>query len=64
MEKLVECSDVIENNVYENHHVMKGATILIEKLSFKEVYLILISNTVQKSILKQLTQSSSAEIAE
>ena len=64
MEKLVEYSDVIENNVYENHHVMKEATILIEKLSFKEVYLILISSTVKKSILKPLTQSSSAKIAE
>lgn len=47
MEKLVEYSDVIENNVYENHHVMKEATILIEKLSFKEVYLILISNMLK-----------------
>ena len=42
-------SNVEEENWYQNHHVIKAARILsTDKLSSKEIYSILISNTVNK----------------
>ena len=42
-------SNVDEKNLYQNHHVIKGARILYtEKLSSKKIYLTLISNFVNK----------------
>ena len=38
-----------ENDLYQNHHVIKGARILfVNKLSSKEMYAVLILNTVNK----------------
>ena len=42
-------SDINENHLCQNHHVIKGTRSLpIDKLSSKEIYSILISNTVNK----------------
>ena len=42
-------SDINENDLRQNHHVIKGARILpLDKLSSKEIYSILISNIVNK----------------
>ena len=50
MEKLIfgySCNNV--NDLYQNHHVIKGARILsLEKLSSKDIYSILISSTANK----------------
>ena len=47
-------SHVNKHNLYQNHHVIKGARILsADKISCKEIYSILFSNIVsipQKSI--------------
>ena len=51
MEKLIfDYSDINENDLYRNCHINKGAKLLsIDKLSSsKEIYLILISNTINK----------------
>ena len=43
-------SDINENDLRQNHHVIKGARILpLDKLSSKEIYSILISNIVNKT---------------
>ena len=48
-QKVFDHSDNNENDLCQNHHVIKGATILpLGKLSSKEIYLILISNIVNK----------------
>ena len=45
-------SDINENDLCQNHHVIKGARILpLDKLSSKEIYSILISNIVNKPTL-------------
>ena len=42
-------SDIDEKILYQNHHIIKGARIVpTEKLSCKEIYLILISNIAYK----------------
>ena len=48
MEKLIfDNSDINKNDLYQNHHVIKVARILsLDKLSSKEIYSVLISNTV------------------
>ena len=45
-ELIIKYSDVKENNVYQNHHVIKQTNILpLKKLSSKKIYtLFLISN--------------------
>lgn len=46
---IIKYSDVNESNVYQNHHVIKRVGILsLKKLSFKDIYLILILNTANK----------------
>ena len=47
---IFDYSDINENDLCQNHHVIKGARILPhDKLSSKEVYSILILNIVNKS---------------
>ena len=42
-------NDINENDLFQNHHVIKRARILsLEKLFSKEIYSILISNIVNK----------------
>ena len=42
-------NDVTENDMCQNHHVIKGARILpLDKLSSKEIYSVVISNIVNK----------------
>ena len=42
-------SNINENNLCQNHHVIKGVrTLPLDKLSSKEIYSILISNIVNK----------------
>ena len=50
MEKIIfDYNDNNENDLCQNHHVIKGARILpLDKLSSKEIYSILISNIVNK----------------
>ena len=44
---IFDYSDIKENDLYPNHHVIKGAiTLFLYKSSSKEIYSILISNTV------------------
>ena len=46
---IFDYNDINENDLCQNHHVIKGARILpFDKLSSKEIYLILISNIVSK----------------
>ena len=46
---IFDYSDINENDLCQNHHVIKGARILpLDKLSSKEIYSILISNIVNK----------------
>ena len=46
---IFDYSDINENDLCQNHHVISGARILpLDKLSSKEVYSILISNIVNK----------------
>ena len=46
---IFDYSDITENDLCQNHHVIKGARILpLDKLSSKEIYSILISNIVNK----------------
>ena len=49
-EKLIfNYSDINEDDLYQNHHDIKGARILfLNKLSSKEIYSILIPKTVNK----------------
>ena len=49
-EKLIfDYSDINENDLYQNHRITKEATIeSLNKLSSKDMYSILISNTVNK----------------
>ena len=50
MEKIIfDYNDNNENDLCQNHHVIKGARILpLDKLSSKEIYSVLISNIVNK----------------
>ena len=50
MEKIIfDYNDINENDLCQNHHVIKEARILpLEKLSSNEIYSILISNIVNK----------------
>ena len=50
MEKIIfDCNDINENDLCQNHHVIKEARFLpLDKLSSKEIYSILISNIVNK----------------
>ena len=44
-----DCNDINENDLCQNHHVIKGARILsLDQLSSKEIYSILTSNIVNK----------------
>ena len=46
---IFDYNDINENDLCQNHHVIKGARILpLDKLSSKEIYSILISNIVNK----------------
>ena len=46
---IIKYIDINENNVYQNHGVVDGARVLsLDKLSFKEIYSILISNSDNK----------------
>ena len=46
---IFDYSDITENDLCQNHHVIKGARILpLDKLSSKEIYSILRSNIVNK----------------
>ena len=46
---IFDYSDINENELYQNRHVVKGARILsLDKLSSKEIYSVLISNRVNK----------------
>ena len=46
---IFDYNDINENDLPQNHHVIKGARILpLDKLSSKEIYSILISNIVNK----------------
>ena len=47
--KFFDCNDINENDLCQNHHVIKGARILsLDQLSSKEIYSILTSNIVNK----------------
>ena len=47
--KVFDYNDINENDLFQNHHVIKRARILsLEKLFSKEIYSILISNIVNK----------------
>ena len=47
--KYFDYSNINENNLCQNHHVIKGVrTLPLDKLSSKEIYSILISNIVNK----------------
>ena len=49
---IFDYNDINENDLCQNHHVIKGARILpLDKLSSKEIYSILISNIVNKPTL-------------
>ena len=49
---IFDYNDINENDLCQNHHVIKGARILpLGKLSSMEIYSILISNTVNKPTL-------------
>ena len=50
MEKIIfDYNDNNENDLCQNHHVIKGArTLPLDKLSSKEIYSVLISNIVNK----------------
>ena len=46
---IFDYNDINENDLCQNHHVIKGARILpLDKLSSKEIYSILISSNVSK----------------
>ena len=46
---IFDYSDINEKHLYQNHHVIKGVRIFsLGKLSSKEIYSILVSNTVNK----------------
>ena len=47
--KVFDYNDINENDLFQNHHVIKRARILsLKKLFSKEIYSILISNIVNK----------------
>ena len=46
---IFDYNDINENDLCQNHHVIKGARILpLDKLSSKEIYSVVISNIVNK----------------
>ena len=48
---IFDYNDINENDLCQNHHVVKRARILpLDKLSSKEIYSILISNNIRKPI--------------
>ena len=44
-------SDINENDLYQNHHIIKARILSLNKISSKEIYSILISNTVNEPTL-------------